>query len=216
MVAALAVAAGLAALANHWSGGSEPGSPAQPAQPQAPVVATPTAATPDQAAEDPNEGPPVLSEAEALRGSIKTVSCAPELAGKTSLSTEEMAPSHEAVQAMEGCLDLTVARHRQHRAIRLTIVYYLAPDGSVSDTGIGADVDTAEAWELLEPCARGYWQTYPPKVTPSDEQSFSCAYEWSEASIAGGAASVGAKVARIWAGQDTAIFGSSIAVDQGP
>jgi hypothetical protein len=166
------------------------------------------ATTPASIEAEPEPMPP-LTEAEALRGTIKTVSCMPEGAGTSTLSRAEMFPPHEAVQAMEGCLDMTSARHPEHRAIQMSVVFYLVPDGSVSQTGVGADVDTAEAWELLQPCASSYWQAFAPTVKPTDEKSFTCVYHWSENSIGGGIASVRAPIAHVWSGRDTAQFGAS-------
>jgi len=212
LLAVLVLAAGSALVVGRWSGDEGSGAPHAP---EATVQAS-TEEADGPAAPAPPPEPPTLSEDDALRGSIKTVTCSPERAGEALLSNEEMSPSHEAVQAMEGCLDHTASQHRTHRAIELTIVYYLTPDGAVSDTGVGADVDTEEAWKLLEPCVGGYWQTFPPKVSPSDERSFSCVYTWSENTLAGGIASVQAHVARVWAGRDTAPFGSSVVVDEQP
>ena len=158
------------------------------------------------------EAPP-LSWAAVSRGSIKTVQCSPERAGETVLAETELLPPPEAARAMEGCLDMTADRFPEHHAIQLTIVYYLAPDGTVTQTGVGADVQTAEAWDLLEPCAREYWLAYPPRVSPSDEKSFSCVYRWSQASIGGGVGAVAGHVAKPWAGRDSAPIGQRMKAD---
>ena len=156
---------------------------------------------------------PALSAEDARRGSIKTITCTPELAGQSVLPQAEMLPPPEAAHAMEGCLDLTAAKHPGHHAIELTIVYYLAPDGTVNETGVGADVLSVQAWEQLEPCAREYWRAYPPEVSPSTEKSFSCAYRWSEGSIAGGLGAMAGHVARVWSGREAEPFGASVTAE---
>ena len=153
---------------------------------------------------------PSLSEEEALRGSIKSISCFPEFAGKDVLSTDELTPTREGIQAMEGCLDLVGARQPEEAAIELTTVFYLSPDGSVFETGVGADVGSLEAWDILEPCAREYWLANAPKVRASDEKSFSCVYSWSAWSLLGGVHRVGAQVPSVLSGRGSVAFGTSV------
>ena len=196
---------GVGAAALMWPAPADP--PVTPAgAPEGPGDPTP----PSEAAVTEPAAPAPLTDAEALKGSIKTVSCTSEGAGTRLLSREAMSPTHEAVQAMEGCLDLTAARFEGHFAIELSIVYYLAPEGTVNQTGVGADVNTPEAWDLLQNCAADYWQTYPPTLEPSDEKSFSCVYAWSQNSIAGGVTSVRPAVTRSFAGREARPFGSSV------
>ncbi|MGB0589523.1 MAG: hypothetical protein ACPGU1_07590 [Myxococcota bacterium] len=151
-----------------------------------------------------------LTEAESLQGSIKSVFCFPEGAGVDVLSTADLTPPSAGIQAMEGCLDLVGARHPSQAAIQLTTVFYLAPDGTVTQTGVGADVATPEAYDLLEPCARDYWLANAPRVRPSDEKSFSCVYSWSKWSLTGGVHRVGAHIPSVLSGRGTHAFGSSV------
>ena len=151
-----------------------------------------------------------LTEAESLQGSIKSVFCFPEGAGVDVLSTADLTPTSAGIQAMEGCLDLVGARHPSQAAIQLTTVFYLAPDGTVTQTGVGADVATPEAYDLLEPCARDYWLANAPRVRPSDEKSFSCVYSWSKWSLTGGVHRVGAHVPSVLSGRGTHTFGASV------
>ena len=151
-----------------------------------------------------------LSEEDALKASIKSISCFPEMAGKDVLPREELAPSLEGIQAMEGCLDLVGARFPQQSAIELTTVFYLSPDGSVFETGVGADVATLEAWDLLEPCAREYWLANPPKLRASDEKSFSCVYSWSMWSLRGAVHRIGAQVPSVLSGRGAMAFGTRV------
>jgi hypothetical protein len=172
---------------------------AQAIKPQEPVAA------PDGVAQEFS-----LSEEESLQGSIKSVSCFPEGAGSDVLSTAELTPPRAGIQAMEGCLDLVGARHPEQAAIQLTTVFYLAPDGTVSQTGVGADVASPKAWNLLEPCARDYWFENAPRVRASDEKSFSCVYSWSRWSLAGGVNRVGSYVPSVLSGHGTVAFGTSV------
>ena len=166
-------------------------------------------ATPDASSPQP-ESDLTLTEAESLQGSIKSVSCFPERAGDDVLSNEELTPTREGIQAMEGCMDLVGLRHPDQAAIQLTTVFYLSPDGTVTQTGVGADVRTPEAWDLLEPCARDYWLANAPRVRPSDEKSFSCTYSWSKWSLTGGVHRVGAHIPSVLSGRGTHAFGTSV------
>ena len=151
-----------------------------------------------------------LTDEEALRASIKSISCFPEFAGKDVLTTDELTPTREGIQAMEGCLDLVGARFPQEASVELTTVFYLSPDGSVFETGVGADVGSLEAWDVLEPCAREYWLANAPKVRASDEKSFSCVYSWSVWSLTGGVHRVGAQVPSVLSGRGSVAFGKRV------
>ena len=182
---------------------------------QSDAAGVPTIAKPEQDASPVSgaarpESDLTLTEAESLRGSIKSVSCFPERAGQDVLSNEEITPTREGIQAMEGCMDLVGLRHPDQAAIQLTTVFYLDQDGTVTQTGVGADVRTPEAWDLLEPCARDYWLANAPRVRPSDEKSFSCTYSWSKWSLTGGVHRVGAHIPSVLSGRGTHAFGTSV------
>ena len=161
---------------------------------------------PDGAQKASDEAP-ALTLAESARGSIKTIRCMQEQAGQDKVADSEMAPPPEAVGAMEGCLDMTAARFPAHDGINLSVVYYLVPDGSVGNTGVGADVLTGEAWDLILPCVTEYWLAFPPKLSPTDEKSYTCTFNWSRETVAGGLFAFKAEIERVWAGRDAPPIG---------
>ena len=131
------------------------------------------------------EEPKVDNRAKA-RGSIRWVNCKPEGVGAEPLTDAEMQPTFEALEVMENCLADTYVADPSHVAINVSVVFYLAPDGSINETGCGADVRSEDAWSTLQGCVLDYWTVNPPTVAATDEKTFTCRYWWSREELLGG------------------------------
>ena len=129
--------------------------------------------------------PEVDNRAKA-RGTIRWVNCKPEGVGAEPLTDAEMQPTFEALEVMENCLADTYVADPSHAAINVSVVFYLAPDGSINETGCGADVRSEAAWSTLQECVLDYWTVNPPTVAPTDEKTFTCRYWWSREELLGG------------------------------
>lgn len=141
----------------------------------------------DSGAVEPVEAqePEVDNRAKA-RGSIRWVNCKPEGIGAEPLTDAEMQPTFEALDVMENCLADTYLADPSHAAINVSVVFYLASDGSINETGCGADVRSEAAWSALQDCVLDYWTVNPPTVAATDEKTFTCRYWWSREELLGG------------------------------